>query len=55
MQLKQFLHQQGIAAYKIPDRVVLTESLPKTAVGKINKVRLQEMLNGFQGHFLASN
>ncbi|WP_323118071.1 (2,3-dihydroxybenzoyl)adenylate synthase [Burkholderia alba] len=37
-----FLREQGIAAYKIPDRVVFVDTFPKTAVGKTNKQVLRK-------------
>ncbi|MGO4812647.1 (2,3-dihydroxybenzoyl)adenylate synthase [Cupriavidus sp. 2MCAB6] len=39
--LLRFLRTQGIAAYKIPDRVEFVDVLPKTAVGKTNKLALR--------------
>lgn len=41
-ELLGFLRQRGLAAYKLPDRVVFAESLPRTAVGKVNKPLLVE-------------
>lgn len=41
--LSRFLHERGLAHYKIPDRYQFTSSLPKTAVGKIDKRQLQTM------------
>ncbi|WDD94332.1 (2,3-dihydroxybenzoyl)adenylate synthase [Burkholderia sp. FERM BP-3421] len=35
--LLAFLREQGIAAYKIPDRIEFVDVFPKTAVGKTNK------------------
>lgn len=39
--LLRFLRAQGIAAYKIPDRVEFVDVLPKTAVGKTDKQALR--------------
>ncbi|MCA0353548.1 MAG: (2,3-dihydroxybenzoyl)adenylate synthase [Chloroflexi bacterium] len=41
----QFLRSRGLAEYKLPDRVEIVESLPKTGVGKINKRLLREQLS----------
>ncbi|AXF85598.1 2,3-dihydroxybenzoate-AMP ligase [Ephemeroptericola cinctiostellae] len=43
MSLKMFLHERGLAQYKIPDRIEFVDYLPKTAVGKINKLLLRQM------------
>lgn len=42
--LKKFLRDAGLAAYKIPERYVFVESLPLTAVGKVSKKSLRERL-----------
>ncbi len=42
--LKRWIRERGLAAYKIPDRVVIRESLPTTAVGKISRRELREMV-----------
>lgn len=36
-ELKRFLRERGIAAYKIPDRIEFIESFPQTGVGKVSK------------------
>ncbi|SDL61201.1 (2,3-dihydroxybenzoyl)adenylate synthase [Nonomuraea jiangxiensis] len=36
-----FMRERGVAAYKIPDRVVVVPSLPLTPVGKVDKARLR--------------
>ncbi|SHO57196.1 (2,3-dihydroxybenzoyl)adenylate synthase [Vibrio quintilis] len=41
--LKKFLHQSGLADFKIPDLIHFTGELPKTPVGKINKKLLREI------------
>lgn len=43
-ELKAFLRERGIAAYKIPDRVEFTDSFPKTGVGKVSKKALREFI-----------
>ncbi|MFW7524928.1 (2,3-dihydroxybenzoyl)adenylate synthase [Vibrio ostreicida] len=35
--LRQFLHTKNVATYKMPDELHLVDSLPKTAVGKVDK------------------
>lgn len=42
--LRRFLREQGVADYKLPDRLVLVDELPQTPVGKIDKQRLREQL-----------
>jgi 2,3-dihydroxybenzoate-AMP ligase len=42
--LRRFLREQGVADYKLPDRLVLVEQLPHTPVGKIDKQTLREQL-----------
>ncbi|PSK61942.1 2,3-dihydroxybenzoate-AMP ligase [Micromonospora sp. MH33] len=41
-QLTSFLRERGIAAYKLPDRLRVLDTLPQTAVGKVDKARLRE-------------
>ncbi|WP_281250464.1 (2,3-dihydroxybenzoyl)adenylate synthase [Vibrio aerogenes] len=41
--LKKFLHQHGLADYKIPDQIQFIAELPKTPVGKIDKKYLREV------------
>jgi len=36
----QFLQTKEIAAFKLPDELFVVKSLPKTAVGKIDKKRI---------------
>ncbi|WP_010309235.1 (2,3-dihydroxybenzoyl)adenylate synthase [Saccharopolyspora spinosa] len=43
-ELKEFLRGRGLAAYKLPDRWEQVESLPRTAVGKIDKALLREQV-----------
>jgi 2,3-dihydroxybenzoate-AMP ligase len=35
------MEQLGVAAYKLPERLVLTHELPTTKVGKIDKAALR--------------
>lgn len=44
VELNRFLRERGLAAYKIPDRIELVTTLPKTAVGKISKKQLRERI-----------
>ena len=41
-ELRLFLRSQGLADYKLPDRLELTDSFPHTKVGKVNKTELRE-------------
>lgn len=40
-ELQEYLRGRGIAAYKVPERIELLESLPRTAVGKVDKRALR--------------
>lgn len=42
--LRRHLMELGIAEYKLPDRIRLIETMPLTAVGKIDKKRLRQLL-----------
>ncbi|MGW8826030.1 (2,3-dihydroxybenzoyl)adenylate synthase [Paenibacillus lautus] len=42
-ELKAFLRNRGLAAYKIPDRVEFMDSFPHTGVGKVSKKQLREL------------
>ncbi|MCZ4150750.1 hypothetical protein BZG21_40905, partial [Escherichia coli] len=44
MELRSFLRERGLAAYKIPDRFEFVKSFPKTGVGKVSKKALRERL-----------
>lgn len=35
--VKKFVRDRGLAAYKVPDRVVFVDTFPKTGVGKVSK------------------
>ncbi len=41
VQLRQHLRDCGLADYKMPDRVVTVEQLPRTRIGKIDKAALR--------------
>lgn len=43
-ELKAFLEERGIAAFKIPDRVEFVDTFPQTALGKISKKALREII-----------
>ncbi len=43
--LKRFLHNKGLAEYKIPDKLYFVDILPKTPVGKIDKRLLREQFS----------
>ncbi|WP_062217544.1 (2,3-dihydroxybenzoyl)adenylate synthase [Streptomyces sp. NBRC 109706] len=40
-ELKRFVRERGLAAYKVPDRVRLVDAFPTTGVGKISKKDLR--------------
>ncbi|HSL36755.1 MAG TPA: 2,3-dihydroxybenzoate-AMP ligase, partial [Arthrobacter sp.] len=40
-QIQELLHQTGVAAFKIPEHLVVLDELPTTKVGKINKKDLR--------------
>lgn len=42
--LRQYLMSLGVAEYKLPDRVRFVEAMPLTAVGKIDKKKLRDLL-----------
>ncbi len=44
IEIKRFLRSRGLADFKIPDRVIFVDVLPKTPVGKINKNKLLELV-----------
>lgn len=43
-ELKIFLRNRGIAAYKIPDRIEFIDSFPQTGVGKVSKKELRKAI-----------
>lgn len=52
-ELKAFLRNRGLAAYKIPDRVEFMDSFPHTGVGKVSKKSLREL--ALQNHDVRVN
>jgi 2,3-dihydroxybenzoate-AMP ligase len=40
-QIQELLRQTGVAAFKIPEHLVVLDELPTTKVGKINKKDLR--------------
>ena len=42
--VRRFLRQQGIAEFKLPDRVECVDELPLTPVGKVDKKQLRQRL-----------
>lgn len=47
-EVRSFLRSQGLADYKLPDRLELTGSFPHTKVGKVNKTELRELVTARQ-------
>ncbi|ROO60452.1 2,3-dihydroxybenzoate-AMP ligase [Micromonospora sp. Llam0] len=43
-EIKAFLRERGVAAYKLPDRLEIVDALPLTNVGKVSKAALVERL-----------
>ncbi|MFE3022203.1 (2,3-dihydroxybenzoyl)adenylate synthase [Streptomyces sp. NPDC059256] len=41
LDVKKFVRERGLAAYKVPDRVVFVDTFPKTGVGKVSKKDLR--------------
>lgn len=41
VEVRRFLREQGVADYKLPDRVECVEALPLTPVGKVDKKQLR--------------
>lgn len=39
--VKRFVRERGLAAYKVPDRVEFVDAFPQTGVGKISKKDLR--------------
>ncbi|KJS99666.1 enterobactin synthase subunit E, partial [Salmonella enterica subsp. enterica serovar Heidelberg str. SARA36] len=44
VQVRRFLREQGVAEFKLPDRVECVASLPLTPVGKVDKKQLRQRL-----------
>lgn len=45
-ELRQFVRERGIAAFKVPDRVLVVERFPVTGVGKTSKRELRAAIAG---------
>lgn len=45
-QIRTFLGERGLASFKLPDQLVIVASLPVTAVGKIDKAVVREVVAG---------
>jgi 2,3-dihydroxybenzoate-AMP ligase len=43
-ELKRFLRERGIAAFKIPDRIEFINSFPYTPLGKVSKKKLRQLI-----------
>ena len=43
-QILKFLRDQGLASYKIPDKILFVDDLPKTSLGKVSKQKLKDQL-----------
>ena len=43
-ELKNFLRERGLAEFKIPDRIELVETFPKTNLGKVSKRSLRNII-----------
>ncbi|MTH44851.1 (2,3-dihydroxybenzoyl)adenylate synthase EntE [Intestinirhabdus alba] len=44
VQVRRFLREQGVAEFKLPDRVEFIDALPLTPVGKVDKKQLRQWL-----------
>ncbi|VWC48422.1 enterobactin synthase subunit E [Burkholderia aenigmatica] len=42
--LVRFVREQGVATYKVPDRIEFVDAFPKTPVGKIDKRALRQRI-----------
>ncbi|WP_304943356.1 (2,3-dihydroxybenzoyl)adenylate synthase [Vallitalea guaymasensis] len=42
--INEFLRNEGVAAYRMPDKIKVIDFLPRTNVGKVDKVTLKKML-----------
>ncbi|MFH8409753.1 (2,3-dihydroxybenzoyl)adenylate synthase [Streptomyces sp. NPDC018019] len=49
VEMKKFVRARGLAAYKVPDRVVFVDAFPQTGVGKISKKDLRSAALGTAG------
>ncbi|MDQ0418064.1 2,3-dihydroxybenzoate-AMP ligase [Croceifilum oryzae] len=43
-EIRRFLQDRGLAAYKIPDRIEYIDQFPKTPLGKVSKKMLRQMI-----------
>ena len=41
VEVRRFLREQGVAEFKLPDRVESVDALPLTPVGKVDKKQLR--------------
>jgi acyl-CoA synthetase len=48
-EMKQFLIERGVARFKLPEHLVLRDTLPATPSGKIQKFKLREELKSLNG------
>lgn len=48
-ELKTFLKARGVAGYKLPERLVLLDTLPLTGLGKVDKKKLRTMTGTSEG------
>ncbi|WP_318389215.1 (2,3-dihydroxybenzoyl)adenylate synthase EntE [Enterobacter sp.] len=44
VEIRRFLREQGVAEFKLPDRVECVDALPLTPVGKVDKKKLRQAL-----------
>lgn len=44
--LRRYLTEQGLAPYKLPDRLLLAEELPRVGVGKVDKAAVRRLVEG---------
>jgi len=42
--LRRWIRERGLAAYKVPDRVVFVDAFPETGVGKVSRTELRRAL-----------
>jgi 2,3-dihydroxybenzoate-AMP ligase len=48
-ELKAFLNARGVAAFKLPERLVLLDSFPLTGLGKVDKKQLRTLTGTSEG------
>jgi 2,3-dihydroxybenzoate-AMP ligase len=44
VELRRFVRERGLAAFKVPDRVELVDAFPRTNVGKVSKKDLRALI-----------